>query len=118
VYVRCSISAVVGSYECVRIPSYEFIGTSVCTPLDLAFWDYFVIVYLCMCVFVVLDLVSSVLCQEIVWEELRQNDLTQQCVVLIFMSPSVLLGSRNGIQSVKTTAVIVKHFVFEGNSEK
>jgi len=27
------------------------------------FWDYFcVIVYLCMCVFVVLDLVSSVLC--------------------------------------------------------
>jgi len=30
---------------------------------SLAFRDYFVIVYLCMCAFVVLDLVSSVLCQ-------------------------------------------------------
>ena len=25
--------------------------------LDLAFWDYFVLVYLCMCAFIVLDLV-------------------------------------------------------------
>ena len=36
--------------------------------LGLAFWDYFVlyIVYLlCKCAFVVLDLVSTVLCQEI-----------------------------------------------------
>jgi len=37
--------------------------------LDLAVLDYFVTVYLCMCAFVVLDLVSSVLCQEIGLEE-------------------------------------------------
>ena len=34
-----------------------------------------VIVYLCICAFVVLVLVSSVLCQEIGWEERLQNDV-------------------------------------------
>ena len=34
-----------------------------------------VIVYLCICAFIVLDLVSSVLCQDIAWEERLQNDL-------------------------------------------
>jgi len=34
-----------------------------------------IIVHLCMCAYVVLDLVSSVLCQEIGWEERLQNDL-------------------------------------------
>jgi len=38
--------------------------------VSFSFWGLFcVIVYLCMCAFVVLDLVSSVLCQEIGWEE-------------------------------------------------
>ena len=32
-------------------------------------------VYLCMCALVVLDLVSSVLSQEIGWKERLQNDL-------------------------------------------
>jgi len=41
--------------------------------LDLAFWDYFVL--LCMCAFVVLDLDSSVLLQDIGWEERLWNDL-------------------------------------------
>jgi len=40
--------------------------------LDLALWDYFV---LYLCAFVVLDLVSSVLWQEIGYEERLQNDL-------------------------------------------
>ena len=65
---------------------------SSCLWLDLAFlWLYYVlqficvrfrflglfyvIVYLCMCAFVVLDLVTSVICQEIGWEERLQNDL-------------------------------------------
>jgi len=44
--------------------------------LYYAFWDYFVLVYLCMCGFVVLGVVSSVLCQEIGQEERLRNDLS------------------------------------------
>jgi len=34
---------------------------------------FYIIVYLCMCVFVVLDLASSVLCQEIGWEQQEER---------------------------------------------
>ena len=44
--------------------------------LDLDFWDYSVLQFICVCAFVVLDLVSSVLFQEIGYEEERlRNDL-------------------------------------------
>jgi len=36
---------------------------------------FYVTVYLCMCTFVELDLVSSVLCQEFGYEERLRNDL-------------------------------------------
>ena len=36
---------------------------------------FYVVVYLCMCAFVVLDLIFPVLCREIGWEECLQNDL-------------------------------------------
>jgi len=38
--------------------------------LDLAFWDY-----LCTCAFVEIDLISSVLCQEIGYEDRLLMDL-------------------------------------------
>jgi len=38
------------------------------SALDLAFWDYSVLHFICVCAFVVLDLVVSVLCQEIGWK--------------------------------------------------
>jgi len=41
-------------------------------PVFLVSLDYFILV---LCAFVVLGLVSSVLCQEIGWEERLRNDL-------------------------------------------
>jgi len=47
-----------------------------CICVRFSFLELFcVIVYLCMCAFAALDLVSSVLCQEIGWEEHLLDDL-------------------------------------------
>ena len=59
--------------------------------LELAFLGLFcVIVYLCMCAFVVLELVSSVLCQEIGWKEVSE--------MTYFVS---ILGRKTLTQSMK-----------------
>jgi len=48
---------------------------TVLSVLDLAFWDHCVAMCLRVCAFVVLDLVTSVLCQKIGYKDLLHNDL-------------------------------------------
>ena len=87
----------------------------------LSFFGLFcVVVLLCMCAFVMLDLVSSVLCQEIGWEEWLRNDLF--CVewdIKPQLSQSVLwhcwLDGSKGIHAIKNPCHLLQRLSFSSS---